>query len=215
MSQLSRSSSQPENSISSNAYRPDDVITYRNGKTVEITNTDAEGRLVLADGLIWAAELENPACIIDMATLTGGVVTALEGTNSQATSPPTRFQATFESRKNLRRSNLASAPRRSLQGHDEVPVADLQNSNLGGKAHPVQGAVFLWAFIPEGLPWAHIDIAGVSNTSKDSGPLNPGQDRLWGQASCWTSSEAASASHELARRGICAPQTRPPYGGSR
>ena len=66
-----------ENSISGNAYRPDDVIRFRNGVTVEVTNTDAEGRLVLADALCWATDKEEPACIVDMATLTGGVVTAL------------------------------------------------------------------------------------------------------------------------------------------
>ena len=68
-----------ENCVSSNAYRPDDVITYRNGVTVEVTNTDAEGRLVLADALCWAFEKENPAFVVDIATLTGGVVTALGG----------------------------------------------------------------------------------------------------------------------------------------
>jgi leucyl aminopeptidase len=69
-----------ENSISDEAYRPDDVLRYRNGVTVEVTNTDAEGRLVLADALCWACEVEKPAYIIDLATLTGGVVVALGST---------------------------------------------------------------------------------------------------------------------------------------
>ena len=69
-----------ENSVSDEACRPDDIITYRNGVTVEITNTDAEGRLVLADGLLWACEKEKPEYVIDYATLTGGVVVALGNT---------------------------------------------------------------------------------------------------------------------------------------
>lgn len=165
-----------ENSISSNAYRPDDVITYRNGKTVEITNTDAEGRLVLADGLIWAAELENPACIIDMATLTGGVVTALGDEFAGYFSTDALLAGDLEEASKISGDRIWRLPLdEAYKEMMKSPVADLQNSNLGGKAHPVQGAVFLWAFVPEGLPWAHIDIAGVSNTSKDSGPLNPGQ----------------------------------------
>src|SRR5690606_14663610 len=69
-----------ENSISDEAYRPGDVLTFRNGVTAEITNTDAEGRLVLADGLCWACEKEDPAAVIHLATLTGGVVVALGST---------------------------------------------------------------------------------------------------------------------------------------
>src|SRR5207302_8129132 len=69
-----------ENCVSESAMRPDDVITYRNGVTVEVTNTDAEGRLVLADGLCWACDEENASIIIDLATLTGGVITALGST---------------------------------------------------------------------------------------------------------------------------------------
>src|SRR5436305_7967368 len=69
-----------ENCVSESSMRPDDVITYRNGVTVEVTNTDAEGRLVLADGLCCACERENASLTVDLATLTGGVVTALGST---------------------------------------------------------------------------------------------------------------------------------------
>src|SRR5205814_5877958 len=69
-----------ENSISEEAYRPDDVLRYRNGVTVEVTNTDAEGRLVLADAYCYACEVEDPAYIVELSTLTGGVVTALGST---------------------------------------------------------------------------------------------------------------------------------------
>ena len=68
-----------ENSVSSTAYRPGDIVRFYNGKTAEITNTDAEGRLILADALAYVADKYDPAAIIDLATLTGGVVVALGG----------------------------------------------------------------------------------------------------------------------------------------
>jgi leucyl aminopeptidase len=69
-----------ENSVSDSAYRPDDVLTFRNGVTVEVTNTDAEGRLVLADAYCYACDRIDPAFIVELSTLTGGVVIALGGT---------------------------------------------------------------------------------------------------------------------------------------
>lgn len=159
-----------ENSVSNNSMRPDDIITYRNGVTVEITNTDAEGRLVLADGLCWACEVEKPTCIVDLATLTGGVVVALGST-----------YAGYFCEDDSLCNNLELAAQRSgervwrLPMHQEYkdmmksPVADLQNSNPGRKAHPIQGAAFLSAFVSDSIPWAHIDIAGVHATDADNG----------------------------------------------
>lgn len=163
-----------ENSVSDNAYRPDDVITYRNGVTVEITNTDAEGRLVLADGLCWACEKENPACIIDLATLTGGVVVALGST----------FCGMFCDDKKLREKIQAAADSTGervwqLPMHAEYrdmmksPIADILNSNPNRKAHPIQGAAFLSYFVDgyaeNKIPWCHLDIAGVHATESDAG----------------------------------------------
>ena len=159
-----------ENSISDEAYRPDDVLTYRNGVTVEITNTDAEGRLVLADGLIWACEKENPAYIVDLATLTGGVVVALGST----------FCGMFCEDDTLRGKIEAAAAASGervwrLPMHDEYrdmmksPIADILNSNPNRKAHPVQGAAFLSYFVKPEVPWCHLDIAGVHASESDSG----------------------------------------------
>jgi leucyl aminopeptidase len=159
-----------ENSISDEAYRPDDVITYRNGVTVEVTNTDAEGRLVLADALCWACEKENPACIVDLATLTGGVVVALGST----------FAGMFCEDDALR-AKIEAASERSgervwrLPMHDEYremmksPVADIVNSNPNRKAHPIQGAAFLSYFVDEKIPWCHLDIAGVHESDRNAG----------------------------------------------
>lgn len=164
-----------ENSISSVAYRPDDVIEYRNGVTVEVTNTDAEGRLVLADALCWAVEKENPACIIDIATLTGGVVTALGGIFAGTFSNDDPLwadlmEASAVSGEKLWRLPLHPEYKEMLRS----PIADIINSNPNGKAHPVQGATFLQYFVPDEIPWAHIDIAGASGTSEDKGMFVPG-----------------------------------------
>ncbi len=159
-----------ENSISDEAYRPDDVIRYRNGVTVEVTNTDAEGRLVLADALCWACEKENPASIIDLATLTGGVVVALGST----------FCGMFCENDKLRGAIEAAACKSGervwrLPMHAEYrdmmksPVADILNSNPNRKAHPIQGAAFLSYFVDEKVPWCHLDIAGVHVSERNAG----------------------------------------------
>lgn len=151
-----------ENSISDEAYRPDDVLTYRNGVTVEVTNTDAEGRLVLADALCWACDQEDPASIIDLATLTGGVVVALGSTYAGMFCEDDNLRAKVEA------ASAASGERVwRLPMHQEYrdlmksPIADILNSNPNRKAHPIQGAAFLSYFVEEKVPWCHLDIAGV------------------------------------------------------
>lgn len=157
-----------ENSISDKAFRMDDVLTFRNGVTVEVTNTDAEGRLVLADGLCWACEKEDPRCVIDIATLTGGVVTALGSV----------YAGLFSNDDSLARE-IRDAGERSgelvwrLPLHSEYTesmrseIADLVNSAPSRGAHPIQGAAFLGEFVKPGVPWAHIDIAGTAKTDRE------------------------------------------------
>ncbi|MEL6329110.1 MAG: leucyl aminopeptidase family protein [Planctomycetota bacterium] len=164
-----------ENSISDEAYRPDDVITFRNGVTVEVTNTDAEGRLVMADALCWACEKENPAAIIDMATLTGGVVVALGKVFAGLWCDDDKLRAAVEE------AGQATGERVWRLPHDPAyremmrsPIADIVNSAPVREAHPIQGAAFLSYFCEEGIPWAHVDIAGVHAIEKDQGPLIPG-----------------------------------------
>lgn len=164
-----------ENSVSDEAYRPDDIIRYRNGVTVEVTNTDAEGRLVLADALCYACEVEDPAYIVELSTLTGGVVTALGSTFAGL------FCEDDGLRGKIERASAASGERVwRLPMHQEYrdmmksPVADIVNSNPNRKAHPIQGAAFLSYFVADGIPWAHIDIAGVHAVEGDSGPFVKG-----------------------------------------
>jgi leucyl aminopeptidase len=164
-----------ENCISDEAYRPDDVLTFRNGVTVEVTNTDAEGRLVLADGLCWACEKENPAAIVDIATLTGGVVVALGKVFAGNFSNDEGLAARLNAAGNATRERLWRLPL-DAEYNDlmKSPVADIVNSNLNRQAHPVQGATFLSYFVQEGIPWAHLDIAGTHSAEKDKGPYIAG-----------------------------------------
>jgi leucyl aminopeptidase len=164
-----------ENSVSDNAYRPDDCIRYRNGVTVEVTNTDAEGRLVLADAFCWACEREDPSAIVELSTLTGGVVVALGSTYAGLFCDDDALRARID------RASEASGERVwRLPLHAEYrdmmksPVADIVNSNPNRKAHPIQGAAFLSYFVQDGIPWAHIDIAGVHAVEGDSGPFVKG-----------------------------------------
>ena len=160
-----------ENSVSDEAPRPDDIIQYRNGVTVEITNTDAEGRLVLADGLIAACQGEKPAYIVDVATLTGGVVVALG-----------KHAAGLWCDDDTLRENITAAGERAGERLWRLPLweeyrqmmrsdaADIWNSAPVREAHATQGAAFLSYFVTPGIPWAHLDIAGVHSVSGDTGP---------------------------------------------
>ncbi|GAB4554917.1 MAG: leucyl aminopeptidase [Phycisphaerales bacterium] len=160
-----------ENSVSDEACRPDDIIRYRNGVTVEITNTDAEGRLVLADGLIWACERENPAYVVDYATLTGGVVVALGNTYAGMWCDDDDLRGRIEEASDRSGERVWRLPlHREYRDMMRSNCADIWNSAPVRAAHPIQGAAFLSYFVEEGVPWAHIDIAGVHAVDSDKGP---------------------------------------------
>ena len=159
-----------ENSVSDEAYRPDDIITYRNGVTVEITNTDAEGRLVLADGFCWACDKEDPAYIVELSTLTGGVVTALGSTFCGMFCDDDALRAKVEKAAEASGERVWRLPmHQEYRDMMKSPVADILNSNPNRKAHAGQGAAFLSYFVKDGIPWCHLDIAGVHASEADSG----------------------------------------------
>ncbi len=161
-----------ENSISDEAFRPDDIMTYRNGVTVEVTNTDAEGRLVLADALCWACDSENPACVVDLATLTGGVVIALGSVYAGMWCDDDALRAQLEAASTVSGERLWRLPHhQEYRDMMKSDVADILNSHPDRKAHPIQGAAFLSYFVTEGTPWAHLDIAGVHAVESDKGPF--------------------------------------------
>ncbi len=164
-----------ENSVSGDAFRNDDVMTFRNGVTVEVTNTDAEGRLVLADGLCWAYDNESPRCVVDLATLTGGVVVALGSVYAGYWATDEALGAGLTSAAEETGERLWRLPlHREYVESMKSEIADLVNSVASRGAHPVMGATFLSQFVPEGAPWAHIDIAGVASTDRDKDGQTPG-----------------------------------------
>ena len=148
-----------ENMVSGTAARPDDVIVYRNGKSVEINNTDAEGRLVMADGLILATE-ERPDVVLDIATLTGAQMVALgeriTGVMGTAEIRDEVLAAAAAVDESAWGMPLPADLRRSL----DSDIAHLKNSGARNGGMLVAG-LFLQEFVAD-TPWAHIDIAGPS-----------------------------------------------------
>jgi leucyl aminopeptidase len=168
-----------ENLPSGSAIRPNDVLTMRGGTTVEVLNTDAEGRLVLADGLVAASE-EQPDAIIDIATLTGAALVAL-GDRLVGAMGDADLVRELVDVADAQGEEFWHMP---LPGHlREVlnsDVADIANAKPGNRnAGMLVGGVFLKEFIgtrPDGtpIPWAHLDIAGPANTSSPRGYLGKG-----------------------------------------
>lgn len=153
-----------ENMISNVAYRPNDILKTLSGKTVEIISTDAEGRLVLCDALAYAQQTFKPRVMIDLATLTGGVVTALGSTRAGLFSnrddvANALFKAGEQTHERLWRLPLDDEYFEIIKSTD----ADMKNSAGVAKASPIVGATFLKQFVNAETPWAHLDIAGVSD----------------------------------------------------
>ncbi len=160
-----------ENMVSSDSYRPDDIIELFNGVTVEVTNTDAEGRLVLADALAWACKTLKPTHIVDIATLTGGVVTALGSWCAGLMCTNDEFRARVERSGERTGDRLWHLPLwNEHREHMRSQHADIINSNPSRLGHPLQGGAFLSFFVDERIPWAHVDIAGVANIDGAADP---------------------------------------------
>jgi len=157
-----------ENLPDGNASKPGDIVKAMNGKTIEILNTDAEGRLILADALVYVQKKYDPERIVDLATLTGAVVVALGSAAAAVMSPQEEFS-----------KELIAAAKRSGERLWPLPlysdyldqiksdIADIKNIG-GGPAGVTVGGAFLSHFIDKDRTWAHIDIAGVAWTTKDT-----------------------------------------------
>ncbi len=159
-----------ENAISGNAFRPGDILRSRNGMTVEIDNTDAEGRLILADALTKASEAE-PQMIVDFATLTGAARVAL------GPDLPALFSNDHALADDLNKASVAEHDpvwRLPLwSGYDDMlksEVADIANSSEGGMAGAITAALFLRKFVPAGTPWAHLDTWAWRASSRPGRP---------------------------------------------
>jgi leucyl aminopeptidase len=155
-----------ENMPSSTSYKPGDVVRSHFGKTIEVVNTDAEGRLILADALSWARRYE-PACAVDAATLTGAVTIALGHTAAALLGTDPALNRELTAAGDRAGERLWELPfwdeYRELNKSD---IADVKNSG-GRPAGVIAGAWFLREFV-EGFPWAHLDIAGTAYTDRDS-----------------------------------------------
>ena len=162
-----------ENSVSDEAVRPSDIVTSYSGKTVEILNTDAEGRLVLADALTYIQKKHNPRVILDLATLTGAIMIALGLDYCGVFANDDKVwkdldAASAGTGEQVWRMPVNEAFRREM----DSPFADIKNVGNGRYGGSSTAAAFLSEFIDAGRPWAHLDIAGVA-THKGGKPTNP------------------------------------------
>lgn len=150
-----------ENVIGPAATKPGDVHTARNGKTFEVNNTDAEGRLILADALSYASELE-PQAIVDAATLTGAMVTALGNIHTGYFTRNQKLKNTVEQAAQESGEWVWNMPLTDFHAKDmKGTYADLSNMSSTKGAGSATAAAFLEQFVGEGIPWAHFDIAGT------------------------------------------------------
>ena len=159
-----------ENAVGSQAFRPGDVLTMRNGLTVEIDNTDAEGRLVLADALVKACE-DKPDLLIDFATLTGAARVAV-GTEISAmfTNDDQLADAITQSG---RTTNDPVWRMPLFEGYANMldsTIADMANSNASSYAGAITAALFLQRFVEKGVSWAHFDIMAWNVGNKPGRP---------------------------------------------
>ncbi|RFU63766.1 leucyl aminopeptidase [Peribacillus glennii] len=156
-----------DNMVSGNAFKPDDVITSMSGKTIEVLNTDAEGRLVLADAVTYAKQ-HGADYLVDVATLTGGVITALGNDMTGAMTNNEQWfehvlEASFEAGEPIWRLPITEKDKERVRGSK---IADLNNSP-GSAGHAIMGGAFVGEFA-ENTPWVHLDIAGTATTSSSS-----------------------------------------------
>lgn len=154
------------NMPSGTSMNPGDVVTASNGKTIEILNTDAEGRLVLADVLAYSARFK-PAAIIDAATLTGACVIALGSSATGVMTNDEKLQA--EVLEAAKRGGEPGWPLPMWDDYREMIKGDIADiKNIGGRgAGTITAALFLREFVPSGTPWVHLDIAGTAYSETD------------------------------------------------
>ncbi len=169
-----------ENMPDGNAQRPGDVVKSMSGQTIEVINTDAEGRLVLADALWYTQDRFKPACIVDLATLTGAIIVCLGS-----------WRAGLFSNNDKLAEQLAASAKRVGEPVWRMPlgdeydkmincdIADMQNVGEGREAGSTTAAQFLQRFVND-VPWAHLDIAGVAWQNKVRFPTAPKGAVGWG-----------------------------------
>ena len=163
-----------ENMPGSSAQRPGDIVKSYSGKTIEILNTDAVGRLVLADALSFAEKKYIPKFIIDLATLTGAIIISLGEEYAGLFSNNDELSKNiFKASENVNEKVWRLPLHKNYDKLMDSTIADVQNINYSGGAGSITAAQFLQRFILNKTPWAHLDIAGMA-FSKKAANLNPG-----------------------------------------
>ncbi len=163
-----------ENMPDGNAQRPGDIVKSYSGKTIEVLNTDAEGRLVLADALTYTEEKFNPKFIIDLATLTGAIIISLGEEYAGLFSNNSKLSKELHEIGNKINEKVWRLPLH--KNYDKLinsKYADVQNINYAGGAGSITAAQFLQRFVLKETPWVHLDIAGMA-FSKKAASLNSG-----------------------------------------
>jgi len=160
-----------ENGVGPHAYRPGDVLTTRAGLTVEVTNTDAEGRIVLADALTRASEAQ-PDVIIDFATLTGAARVALGPELPAAySSDPALLTELTEAATDAADPVWPMPLWRGYEDELQSRIADLQNASASGFAGSITAGLFLRRFVPSGQPWIHLDLYAWNPKDRPGRPV--------------------------------------------
>ena len=164
-----------ENLPSDTSYRPSDVLTMYGGKTVENGNTDAEGRLVMADAIARASE-DTPDLIVDVATLTGAAIVALGDRTAGLMASDDDTADRLLDAAEAAGEDLWQLPiPKHIRGKLDSKVADIRSTAGGDRAGgALVAAAFLREFVGEGIAWAHLDIAGPAWTDGGSGYISPG-----------------------------------------
>jgi leucyl aminopeptidase len=164
-----------ENMPSGNALRPADIITMMSGKTVEVLNTDAEGRLILADMICYAQKKYNASTIVDIATLTGAIIASFGDEYAGLFSNSDTLAATLIESSNITGQKLWRLPlHKNYAKAVKSQVADLKNiSDTYKGAGSITAAEFLQCFVEPNVEWAHLDIAGVDCKKKTSSRFGP------------------------------------------
>jgi len=163
-----------ENMPGGNAQRPGDIVKAYNGKTIEVLNTDAEGRLVLADALSFTEAKFKPRFMIDLATLTGAIIMALgEEYAGLFSNNDDLSNKIFKAGEKVKEKVWRLPLHNNYDKLIDSTIADMQNINYSGGAGSITAAQFLQRFVTSKTPWAHLDIAGMAFSKKASN-LNPG-----------------------------------------
>jgi leucyl aminopeptidase len=162
-----------ENMPDGKAIKPGDVYYARNGKTVEVFNTDAEGRLVLGEALVYGSE-QKPVAIFDAATLTGAIIIALGNTHTGVFTRDKKLMKRIQDAADASGELVWSLPLTDWHVEDMKGThADLCNISAGRNAGSSTAAAFLEQFVGEGIPWAHFDIAGTAWNVNSRFPYHP------------------------------------------